>query len=413
MMQGTLNIFQRTILLWNDIHPYNAVHVVRVPGHLDASRLTRDISCCIDQCGIGKLSVDRNRRKYQYGGLPAPLRIRAVQGDDPAATLRREIEDQINLPFPAGRDFIPFRFFTVRDKDSFFLGLVYYHLIAGADSIITIFRHMVRSYLSEEQSAGCPPASLYPDTYTKRLTVSPSDMARWIFTIPRRITEVRRAIRPRYDDVHDNRNGFQFFSINDGRFRALSETAKVWGVTLNDMFLALVMQSVAPRALTRRRGKKKNISLSSIAAIRKDMPPEARDLFGLFLSSFNVYREAGAGTPLSVLARDIHAQTEQIKKHRLYLRTLLEMGAALVLIPWFFSTRKEKFYSKYNPVWAGITNININTAGGWPEYPGDVPADYLRAVSTGQAAPLVFSFTTLHDKIQVGVSYRETVFSGD
>jgi hypothetical protein len=40
-----------------------------------------------------------------------------------------------------------------------------------------------------------------------------------------------------------------------------------------------------------------------------------------------------------------------------------------------------------------------------------MPLDYFRAVSTGPVTPLVFSATTFKDTLNVGLTYRTTVFS--
>ena len=45
------------------------------------------------------------------------------------------------------------------------------------------------------------------------------------------------------------------------------------------------------------------------------------------------------------------------------------------------------------------------------ERDGIIPADYLRAVSTGPATPLVLSITTVHERVRIGLSYRTTVYS--
>jgi hypothetical protein len=34
-MEGRLNIMQKAMLDWNELHPYNAIHVARVPDPLD------------------------------------------------------------------------------------------------------------------------------------------------------------------------------------------------------------------------------------------------------------------------------------------------------------------------------------------------------------------------------------------
>lgn len=39
------------------------------------------------------------------------------------------------------------------------------------------------------------------------------------------------------------------------------------------------------------------------------------------------------------------------------------------------------------------------------------PADYLRAISTGPACPLVLAVTAIGDVLEVGLSYRRDAFS--
>jgi hypothetical protein len=47
----------------------------------------------------------------------------------------------------------------------------------------------------------------------------------------------------------------------------------------------------------------------------------------------------------------------------------------------------------------------------WDQPEDKAKIDYFRAVSTGPATPLVFSLTTVKDVLNVGLSYRKTVFS--
>jgi hypothetical protein len=75
----------------------------------------------------------------------------------------------------------------------------------------------------------------------------------------------------------------------------------------------------------------------------------------------------------------------------------------------FSPGRQKKFYAKNYPLWAGITNMNLNSV--WDETDPNSPLDYFRAVSTGPVAPLVLSVTTIGDRVSVGVSYRVAVFS--
>ncbi|NIP40410.1 MAG: hypothetical protein GTN39_02725 [Candidatus Aenigmarchaeota archaeon] len=176
------------------------------------------------------------------------------------------------------------------------------------------------------------------------------------------------------------------------------------------MFLALLLTSLSPLASKRGKSRRrKKISVASIVNIRKDLFLKGSGQFGVFLSSFSVSHAVPEETGIERLVKDIHIETEKIKRNRLYIRSVAELRTAVFLIRSFFKKRKKRFYAKYFPLWGGITNINLNTL--WSDTGNTVPVDYLRAVSTGHATPLVFSFTTVNDKINVGVSYRKTVFS--
>ena len=57
-MQGRLNLFQATMLRWRDLHPYSAVHVVRVMKRCDAPRLEAQIAARLESAGLTGLVLD-------------------------------------------------------------------------------------------------------------------------------------------------------------------------------------------------------------------------------------------------------------------------------------------------------------------------------------------------------------------
>jgi hypothetical protein len=126
------------------------------------------------------------------------------------------------------------------------------------------------------------------------------------------------------------------------------------------------------------------------------------------LGSFVVTHEVPESMSLKDLARDIHVQMEWGKRHKLPIFSLLGFYFARFAQLFFSQDRQHKFYPKYHPLWAGTTNVNLNTM--WRQNE-TVPIDYFRAVSTGPVSPLVFSFTTVRDIVNVGVSFRLAAFS--
>ena len=92
-MRGKLNIFQRTMLQWNGLHPYNAVHVVRVPQPLEMNRLRFMINSEMEQFGLTGFSLDKRKGAFQYQGGPVQNEIRMIPVDQgPQAALQKEVE---------------------------------------------------------------------------------------------------------------------------------------------------------------------------------------------------------------------------------------------------------------------------------------------------------------------------------
>ena len=87
----------------------------------------------------------------------------------------------------------------------------------------------------------------------------------------------------------------------------------------------------------------------------------------------------------------------------------MEQGFALFLLGSILKKQRSKLYSKNYPLWGGISNINLNTI--WDQKDDKAHVDYFRAVSTGPATPIVFSLTSVKGALNIGVSFRKTVFS--
>jgi hypothetical protein len=180
-------------------------------------------------------------------------------------------------------------------------------------------------------------------------------------------------------------------------------------VTLNDLWLALLLQSLGLLAGNGRRGSRRSqLSVGCIVNIRKDLELDGEPGFGLFLGSFVVTHDVPEGMLLRELAQQVSHQTRRIKRQRLYLGGRWELAVGRCVCSWFSPERRPHFYLKHHPLWGGITNLNLNPL--WGPTDPVAPVDYFRAVSTGPAVPLVLSVTTVRDKVNLSVSYRPSVF---
>jgi hypothetical protein len=410
-MRGRLNTFQLSMLQWNDLHPYNAVHAVWIPEALDVQRLKNVITSILEGKGLNGLALDRSAGTYQYFGARASAEIKiATSHASPASpAFAEEIECQLNTPFASEGPFTPFRFVVIPQKDAFALGLVYFHAATDAESIVFLLKDMVDAYRGTGSPGRVNPVERYPARGDNLLRHGPGALAKKLASLPASIRSMRSTRRPHYRDPEDLTNKVTFFSLNAQTLSGMIQATRSLNVTLNDLFLAVLMKAVSSLApVPPRVGRRRNLSLGCIVNTRRDLGVDGRRTFGLFLGSFVVHHEVPARIELADLARDIGRQTLAIKQRRLYLGSVLELTFGRLMMALFSERRRKKLYQKHYPLWGGLTNMNLNTL--WPQPEGSRPVDYFRAVSTGPVTPLVASITTIGPVANIGLTYRPTVF---
>ncbi|HYV26013.1 MAG TPA: hypothetical protein VFA77_00635 [Candidatus Eisenbacteria bacterium] len=398
------------MLQWNDLHPYNAVHVVRIGEPLDLGRLKRIIAARVEREGFGSLFINRGGGRFQYEKTPASPELRVLSsGAESSSGFADEIERQLNTPFNSREPFSPFRFFVAPEMESFSLGLVYFHPVADAECILILLKRIVDDYggsAGQEDSLGF-------DRYPKRADIAfrgPTLLLKKLADAFSLLRGMRRAYRPHYRDSANFDSKFDFFTVNPETLQSMSKAAKSWSITLNDFFLALMMKAVSALAPNRSRtARRKEIALGCIVNTRKDLGMAGQKIFGLFLGSFVVHHEAPEGIDLADLARDIGQQTRKVKQQQLYLGSGLELALGRIMTSFFPAERRKKLYAKQYPLWGGISNMDLNPL--WPQKDQAAPLDYFRAVSTGPVTPLVLSITTFGRVANVGMTYRSTAFS--
>ena len=417
-MRGRLNLFQVAMLRWRELHPYNAVHVVRVAKPLDGAALQQAIDGVLAESGLTGLALDAGHRRYEWAGGPARSPVGVVPlapGADPARAVDAEIERQLNARFPRAGAIDAFRFFAFDYGGTFDLGLSYDHFIAAGDSIVALLKTIVERYAGavggRTAAPRAPAIDRYPPTYGHLFRRQLAAAILGLRRIPAIADSFRRAFRPRYPHGGGPHNAFTHVRVEPAGVEALRRTAKAWGVTVNDLVLALLLQALAPFTEARRAEPRRNrLAVASIVNIRGDCGTGARFAFGQFLSSFLVTHAVPPGIALEALARDVHAETARVKAGKLYLQTLVAMAAGGLIARAVAPRDRARFYRKSYPVWGGMTSLNVEAL--WAEAGGHgKPQAYLRAASTGPQAPLVAVMTGSAGGLDVGLSFRTVAFT--
>jgi NRPS condensation-like uncharacterized protein len=397
------------MLQWNSMHPYNAVHLVRISGTLDSERLKTSINRTLGARGLTGLHLNHDHTYCYRGGVARCEIINLDAAGSPRASLSTEIERQLNTPFLQAQPFSPFRFFILSGNDSFSLGLVYLHAVADAESIVILVKEIIEHYFGKTEPGPRTAFEVRPPE-GHLLFSHPGVLAWKLAALPSLIGDLRTSCRPSYRDATDLNNGFTLCPLEPRGLRCLVDAAKSWGITLNDVLLALLMKSCTVLATGRARAaRRKKISIGCIVNTRRELKADHQGAFGLCLGSFIITHAVPEELRLMDVAKAIARRTSEIKRKRLYLATSLELSFGRFVFSFFSTERQKKLYQKHYPLWGGLTNMNINSL--WQPQEKEMPMDYIRAVSTGPVTPLVLSFTTAGKSANVALSYRSTVFS--
>lgn len=405
-MKGKLNLFQAAMVRWREMHPYNAVHVVMLPRPLARARLETSVRRQLEGLGLTGLWLDRRRLRYEWKGGAATTPLAVIGGGaDPVASVHAEIERQLNLAFPPTGPLEPFRFFAVDAKSSFYFGLAYDHFVAGGDSIVLLLQRLVEDYCGIGRHGKAPRPALYPPGYRRLFAGQAVPLLRGLASWGQLIASCRRSMRPRYA-TGNGYNGIAFGRLEGRDQAALAHTARTWGMTQNDLVLAILLKALSPRLVERyHAGRRREIAVASIVNVRSDFGARAAEGFAPMLGSFRISHPVPADIELRELAEFVHGETSRVKRRKLYLQTLLAIGLSGMQWRFLSSEDRQRFHAKNYAVWAGITPLQLNAL--WPAaraYPFAI--GYVRAVATGPLSPIVLALTTLGDVVEVALSFR-------
>lgn len=409
-VSGKLNEFQRTMLQWSGLHPYNAVHVARVTAVIEPDGFAKAAAHVLAAAGLTNYSVREKGGRFRYEGGPVEVTPLVLEGgDDPVAVVHGEMVRQLDEAFPWEGIFQPFRWFLVRGSGETFVGLAYFHVVADAEAIGRLLREVIVAAFDETPQP-LRDASLAQRRSSRVPTGGPLGLLRRTAAAFGKFQRMRQSFRS--PDCPVNRFGNEWFgrSLDASETAAVLTLAKRHGATVNDLCLAAVLQAVIPAAMWRFEKKRQHLSAGCVVNLRRDLPEARRRDFGLFLGSFSVTHPVPVTVRLEELVASVHAQAEEVKRAKLYLASRLEFRMNRFLFARQPIEKQRNFYRKAYPVWGSITNFKMD---GFQIGEKARVADYYRAVSAGPALPLVIGVTGFDGRLQFGFTYRPDVIQGD
>jgi hypothetical protein len=404
-----LNAFQRIMRLWDAVHPYNAVQAFRMDVAPGATRIEDAWRATLSGLGLGRVIVRGN--EYAHFA-PSPDDARADVYLAPAGTsLDAFLSEQLNLRFP-GDDVCPFRAFVVQQPDgSLVIGVTYHHWVADSVSIRWLLHEWFLQLKDPDGSRAremrVAEKGLFrtfgPDVCKWRLDDAVLDMLRY----RTRFARARRVDRP----MGDCGVALSLHHVPDGVVSLIARHASEAGVTVNDALLSVISQTVDRSGASPPSRGRDELAVGTVVDLRAMSGMPLSGLFGLFLGFTTTLMRPADLESFPRLLRTVARQNAWHKRTRAAQSSVLRLGIGIAESAVVSPRRWAELYRDRMPIAAGISNVNMNRAWAGEHHPSPV-LDYYRVAPTGPMIPLLFTFTTLGDKLHFLMT-RQTALIDD
>jgi NRPS condensation-like uncharacterized protein len=394
MHPAPLNVFQKTQLHWETIHPYNAAQLATLDRAFSTEQLTRAFNHAITDLRLGTfVHVDDRYWIDRIDHQPAQVLV--------VSDLERFLSEQLNTPFPPLASF-PFRPFA----NGTTIGLIYQHWVADSVSVRTLMRAWLACLLDRSDLS---PRPVRLDDRTTLARFSPScsnwsvvSQASELLGFARSMKRMRRVETSNTDQrVHT-----RIRALEGGFVNHLRAAAKAHGSTVGDLLLASVTHAcatVGPSKLVRSRP---DLAMGTIVDLRNRNPNLTDRVFGLYLGfMISTFRDHDLSTFDATIARARTLRLMQTHKHSAEA-SQLRMWIGLQIARRMPSKSLLEFYRKRFPLAGGISNVNLT--GSWmPDVPQIVRYD--RISPTGPLMPIVVTPTTLGGAFSLCYTYKTAI----
>ena len=411
MARAKFNVFQKLVRQWDALHPYNGAQIVKIRGSVDLALCRRAWLEALEALNLGVVCL--TPKSYAHRCLNGEAKYHGVVRCPEGTKVDEWISDELNRPFDADGG-VPFRPFVLQEEGHFWMGLCYQHWVADSASIRIVIREwFVRQF--DRGAAASEALRFHAGGYLKlfgpqRNGARPTEVLlstlRWHskFRKARRIED-----RTRFRDM---RLQFRTIDAPEGLIDSLRSKARSMHATVNDLFLAAIAQVCDEHVPAQRRNGRCELAVGSIVDLRSSVREPVVNLFDLLLGFTSVWCRDDCLRDWPALVANVSKQTQQQKHGGIALASCLRMAYGIMAGKYLSRERLIEFYRKRVPLAGANSNVNLNPC--WSgKYAGDPVLDYVRVAPTGPMTPIVFSTTTLGNRLSVGLTYRPAIIPAD
>ena len=399
------------MLLWEEAHPYNAAHILRLEGPSNPAALEAALREAVRSAGVETLFVDRrsSRCRWSPGG---EVRLRVLEPREEARddALRDAVVADMDRPFPE-EPCHPVRWSVLDDRASACHDViaVYRHVAGDAHSMRTLIGNALAAYLGTGRAVPIRPRGAGPAS--ARLTPrSALAAAASLLRAARLYARLRRAHRFRERRGASSATGWRSVDPGPDFLGRLHDAARAAGYRLGELFTAALCGALAECTPDRRRHpRRRALAIGVVRDLRAEDPRDLADDFAVHLGQAVVIIDDPDEPDFEKLLARIARNLRDEKEARTFSGpqgAFLALASARRLVG---RRRTRAWYRKVFPLSAGISNVrwSADAFGPWAEK----LLAYRRVAPLGPALPLVVTPTTAGARFSITLSYLESAFS--
>ena len=396
-MIARLNIFQKTQRLWDTYHPYNAAQAAALAQRFEPEAITRAFNAAIADLRLGHFVCDGSR----YWIEPSPPAAVVFTG----TSLAEHVSGQMNRAFDGHCSF-PFRPFVCVENGHQIIGVVYQHWTADSVSIRSLIRQWILRLVGQARPwpMSLPTAGMWRTFggHTAGWSLT-AELARQ-FGIMSRMKRMRRVTSGSFTRGDSAVLSTTVLGIING----LRSNARSRGATVGDVFLAAATEACSLYGANAAVGNRRDLSMGTIVDLRgKSNVPER--VFGLYLGFMTTPFAAGELALFdTILSRAIAQRRANLHQHAAEA-SQVRMGLGYAMGKLLGKKKLLEFYRKRFALAGGLSSVNLTPSWAGELHP-HVIADYWRISPPGPFMPIVFTPTTLGDRLTICCTYRTALF---
>jgi hypothetical protein len=399
-----LSAFQRTMLLWERLHPYNAVHALRIPGPPRPRRLAAAIEAVERAAGIGALEIDPPGRACRYVSAAAPLVEARARDDVDEETPTGLLAAGLNASF-VGPPQTPFRWTLLEEPggQAHWVALAYRHVAADAHGAQALLAAVLQACRGDGE------APLLRIDAPGRARVSLRTRLQTLARFARTFRRLRSAHKMDEDRQGDDRTECTVRTAAPGLLPELRAANRRRGAGLNDACMAALAATIAERSPDRHTSRRRRkLALGTVVSRRPHDACGGEVWLGPALRDLVIVVDR-PDAPLADVLAQISAQTRAARS----LPDPGDFDPRLFLIqrawPLLGLRHHRRTYRKVFPVCAGVTSFNVRAA--WFGQAGVGVDRYVRASPPGPVVPVALAPTALGDRLELALVHRRATLT--